>query len=124
LRLVNALLLGLYVMAHNNLAAIWLHRPMQLLLRHGKGRLSPQIHGESFDDAFINFSDAAEAFALTLSDEVHRDYAFQYSKYLRKIAEGIPSLKPNPIPGPAGRLIRAELDRVFELSFVLTAIAA
>ena len=76
---------------------------------------------DSFQLAFSDFSDAAEAFAASLSDEVHRTFAFQYFKYLQHLAQGRRLAKPDGFGlGPACRLIRAELDRLFDLSFLST----
>ena len=100
-----------------------LNRPKRLLIRYGKGPLQAQVCGESFHDAFTNFSHAAKAFALSLGDELNRNYAFEYLAYLQNVAKAKTCLKPHEFPGPACRLIRAELDRLFDLSFVLTEIA-
>src|SRR6185295_359954 len=90
-----------------------LNRPKRLLIRYCKGRLQAQVRGESFHDAFTNFSHAAKAFALSLGDELHRNYAFEYLAYLQNFAKATRCLEPQEFPGPACRLIRAELDRLF-----------
>jgi len=108
-------------MIHNDFDVAPSRRPMRSRLRYGKRHLHARVPVDLFQSAFTEFSSVAEAFAANLSDEVHRNFAFQYSKYLQHIAQGRTLVKPNGFElGPAGRLIRAELDRLFDLSFLST----
>jgi hypothetical protein len=87
----------------------------------GNRNLEGHVRVDLLQSAFTDFSGAAEAFAASLSDEVHRNFAFQYLKYLQRIAQGRTPVKPEGLGlGPASRLIRAEIDRLFELSFFST----
>jgi len=96
-------------------------RPMRSRLRYGERYIQVQVRADLFQTAFTDFSSAAEAFAASLSDEVNRNFAFRYLKYLQHIAQGRTVVKPNVFGlGPACRLIRAELDRLFDLSFMNT----
>jgi hypothetical protein len=109
-------------MIHDNFDAAPSPRPMRSRLRYGNRHLQVQVRVDLFQSAFTDFSSAAEAFAASLSDEVHRNFAFQYLKYLQNIAQGRMLVKPNAFGlGPACRLIGAELDRLFDLSFLSTA---
>ena len=108
-------------MIHDDFDAAPSSRPMRSRLRYGKRHLQVQVRVDLFQSALTNFSSAAEAFAASLCDEVHRDFAFRYLKYLQQIAQGRTLVKPNVFElGPACRLIRAELDRLFDLSFLST----
>jgi len=108
-------------MIHNEFAAEPSRRPMRSRLRYGKRHLEVEVRLDLFQLAFTDFSSAAEAFAASLSDEVHRNFAFRYLKYLQDIAQGRTLVQPNRFGvGPAYRLIRAKLDRLFDLSFLST----
>ena len=108
-------------MIHGDLHVAPCPRPMRSRLRYGQCYLLVQVQGDLFQSAFTDFSAAAKAFATTLSDEVHRNFASQYLKYLQDIAQGRTAIKPNEFGlGTACRLIRAELDRLFDLSFLST----
>ena len=108
-------------MIHDEVAGAPSRRPMRSRLRYGKRHLQVEVRQDLFQSAFTDFSSAAEAFATSLSDEVHRNFAFQYLKYLQHIAQGRTLVRPDGFGlGPACRLIRAELDRVFDLSFLST----
>jgi hypothetical protein len=108
-------------MIHNDFDAAPSRRPMRARLQYGKPHLQVQDRVDLFQSAFAEFTGAAEAFAASLSDGVHRDFAFRYLKYLQHVAEGRTQVQPYGFGlGPACRLIRAELDRLFELSFLST----
>jgi hypothetical protein len=109
------------IMIHNEFAAAPSRRPMRSRLRYGKRHLEVEVRLDLFQLAFTDFSSAAEAFAASLSDEVHRNFAFRYLKYLQDTAQGRTLVQLNRFGvGPAYRLIRAELDRLFDLSFLST----
>jgi len=82
-----------------------------------KGRLSIDLPVNSFQAAFLNFNKAAEAFAMSLSDPLHRKFAYQYLGCLQDIAHGSDQLKPSTSGRPDCRLIRAELERLFRCHF-------
>lgn len=83
-----------------------------------KGRLNMDISRTSFQSAFSMFTRAAEEFALTLNDAVHRKFAYRYLMYLQEVAHGTVSVKPNTLSGrPAFRLICNELERLFRRHF-------
>ena len=108
-------------MIHNEFAAAPSRRPMRSRLRYGKRHLEVDVRLDLFQLAFTDFSSTAEAFAASLSDEVHRNFAFRYLTYLQHIAQGRTLVKPDGFElGPACRLITAELDRLFDLSFLST----
>ena len=108
-------------MIRNDFDAAPSPKPMRSRLRYGNRYLQVQVRTDLFQSAFTDFSRAGEAFAASLSDEVHRNFAFQYLKYLQHIAQGSTPVKPNVFGlGPACRLIRAELDRLFDLNFLST----
>ena len=108
-------------MIHDDFDVAPSRRPMRSRLRYGERHLHAQVPVDLFQSAFREFTSVAEAFAANLSDKVHRNFAFQYSKYLQHIAHGRTLVKPSGFElGPAGRLIRAELDRLFDLSFLTT----
>jgi len=108
-------------MIHDDFTDVSSLRPMRSRLRYGKRHLQVEVRGDLFQLAYTDFRSAAEAFAVSLSDEMHRDFAFRYLKYLQDIAKGTALIKPNEFGlGPASRLIRAELDRLFDLSFLST----
>ena len=108
-------------MVHDDFADVPSRRPIRSRLRYGKRHLQLEVRGDLFQLAYTDFSSAAETFAVSLSDEVHRNFAFRYSKYLQDIAQGTTLVKPNDFGlGPASRLIKAELDRLFDLSFLST----
>jgi hypothetical protein len=82
-----------------------------------KGRLSIDLPVNSFQAAFLNFNKAAEAFAMSLSDPLHRKFAFQYLEYLQDIARGSERSKLSTSGRPNCRLISAELERLFRCHF-------
>jgi len=82
-------------------------------VRGKKGRLSIDIPGPHFETAFAGFTNAAEDFAMNLTDVLHRKFAFKYLGYLQEVARGSEPVKPNPNGRPACRLISAELERLF-----------
>src|SRR5262247_625354 len=82
-----------------------------------KGRLRIDLPMNSFQAAFSNFNKAAEAFATSLSDPLHRKFAFQYLEYLQDIARGSERSKLSTNGRPNCRLIGAELERLFRCHF-------
>jgi hypothetical protein len=86
-------------------------------LRSKRGRLSIDIPCPHFETAFGNFTNAAEHFAMHLSDALDRKFAYQYLGYLQEVARGSESSKPNPNGHPACRLICYELERLFRCYF-------
>jgi len=81
-------------------------------LRIRKGRLSIDLPIDSFQTAYVNFSNAAEAFWMSLSDPLDRQFACRYLAYVQGIALG--SELPKPYVGrPSWSLIRSELERLF-----------
>ncbi len=82
-----------------------------------KGHLSIDLPTNSFQAAFLNFNKAAEAFAMSLSDPLHRKFAFQYLEYLQDIARGSDRLRLSTSGRPNCRLIGAELQRLFRCYF-------
>jgi len=108
-------------MIHYGFQCSAVQQAMRARLPYGKRHLQVEVREDLFESAFTDFSGAAEAFAASLSDEVHRHFAFQYFKYLQHLAQGRTLAKPDGFGlGPACRLIRAELDRLFDLSFLST----
>jgi hypothetical protein len=108
-------------MIHYGFQCSAVQQAMRARLPYGKRHLQVEVRADSFESAFTDFSGAAEAFAASLSDEVHRNFAFRYLKYLQDTAQGRTLVQPNRFAvGPAYRLIRAELDRLFDLSFLST----
>jgi hypothetical protein len=96
-------------------------RSMRSRLQYGQRHVSAEIPVESFESACTNFNRAAEAFVVSLSDEVHRTFAHRYLEYLENIARGTKINKPEGFGlGPAARLIRGELDRLYDLNFLST----
>ena len=82
-----------------------------------KGRLSMDLPISSFQMALVNFNKAAEAFAMSLTDRLHRKFAYQYLSYLQDIAGGSEQSRPNTSGRPNCRLIGAELERLFRCHF-------
>jgi len=83
-----------------------------------KGRLNMDVPTASFPTAFSTFSSAAEGFAMTLSDVLHRKFAYSYLTYLQEVAQGAEQVRPNAVSGrPACRLICYELERLFRCHF-------
>jgi hypothetical protein len=80
-------------------------------------RFSIDIHAPHFKTDFSDFTQAAEHFAVHLSDSLHRKFAYQYLNYLQEVACGSESLKPRPFGRPARRLICYELERLFQCYF-------
>lgn len=79
-----------------------------------KGRLSIDVPASSFQTVCLNFNNAAEAFAMSLTDRLHRKFAYQYLEYLQDIARGWERMSRPSISGrPDCRLIGSELDRLF-----------
>ena len=108
-------------MIHDDFDRMPSRRSMRSRLRYGRRHVSVEIPVESFESACTNFNRAAEAFVVSLSDEVHRTFAHRYFEYLENIARGTKINKPEAFGlGPAARLIRDELDRLFDLNFVST----
>jgi|SRR5262245_48638910 len=92
-------------------------KAMEKRVTNSKGRLSMDLPVNSFQAAFLNFSKAAEAFAMSLSDPLHRKFAFQYLEYLQDIARGSERSKLSTNGRPNCRLIGAELERLFRCHF-------
>ncbi len=66
-----------------------------------------------------DFSQAAQTFAMNLSEDLYRKFALRYVEYLQEMARGLESSRPHPINGrPACTLIRAELERLFRSHFL------
>jgi hypothetical protein len=66
----------------------------------------------------VNFNEAAEAFAMSLTDSRHRKFAYQYFEYLQDIARGSePPTRPHTNGNPNSRLIMVELERLFNCHF-------
>jgi hypothetical protein len=82
-----------------------------------KGRLSIDVPINSFETVFVNFNNAAEAFAISLTDRLHRKFAYQYVAYLQDIARGSEQLRPSTSGRPNCRLIGSELERLFRFYF-------
>jgi hypothetical protein len=116
-----AIVLSGIIMLHDYFDQQLSPRSMRSRLRYGKRRVQAEIRVESFPIALANFSRAAEAFALSLNDAPNRNFAFRYAVYLQDIAHEVKAVKPHEFGlGPAARLIRAELDRLFDVSFLST----
>ena len=82
-------------------------------------RLRAELPPDLFRAAFADFSNAAQAFATSLSDEWDRKFALRYLEYLQEHAYGSESPRPNPIHGrPSCTLVRAELERLFRSHFL------
>jgi hypothetical protein len=80
-------------------------RPSRKRIKTRKGRLNIDIPAESFHTAFYTFSKAAEGFAMTLSDMLHRKFAYNYLTYLQEFALDAEQEKPNLVMGrPAYKL--------------------
>jgi hypothetical protein len=86
-------------------------------LKNKRGRLSIDIPRPHFETAFRDFTNAAEHFAIHLSDALDRKFAYQYLEYVQEVARGSELVKPNPIGRPACRLICYELERLFRCHF-------
>ena len=87
-------------------------------LRTRPGRLCIDIASKSFKTAFMNFSDEATAFAMSLTDQLHRRFACEYLAYLQNVANGSEPVRKNSASGrPACRLICIELERLFKSHF-------
>ena len=83
------------------------------------GRLRTELPADVFRIAFVNFSQAAETFAMNLGDDLYRKFALRYIEYLQEIARGLESSRPHAMHGrPACTLIRAELERLFRSHFL------
>ena len=109
------------IMLHDHFDEHVSRRLVRSRLRYGRRRVQAEIPVESFPIALANFSRAAEAFALSLNDEPHRNFAFRYAEYLQNIAHEVKVVKPHEFGlGLGARLIRAELDRLFDVSFLST----
>ena len=84
----------------------------------GKRHLCIDLPASCFQTAFVNFNEAAEAFAMSLSDSRHRKFAYQYFEYLQDIARGSqPPTRPHANGNPNSRLIIVELERLFNCHF-------
>ena len=86
-------------------------------LRIKRGRLSIDIPRPHFETALRDFTNAAEHFAMHLSDALGRKFAYHYLGYLQELARGSELARPNPNGRPAGRLICYELERLFRCYF-------
>ena len=82
-----------------------------------KGRLRIDLPINSFETAFVNFNNASEAFVASLTDSLHRRFAYRYLEYLQDIARGSDRLKPSTNRQPNWRLIGYELERLFKSYF-------
>ena len=85
-------------------------------------RLRVELPPHLFPTAFSNFSNTAQAFAMGLSEELHRKFALRYLTYLQEVAHGLKPQRPHSLPDgrPASTLIRAELERLFQCHFSQT----
>jgi len=90
--------------------------PDKRLIRR-KGRLTIDVPVSSFETVFVNFNNASEAFAMSLTDRLHRVFAYQYLAYLQDIARGCERLRPSASGRPNCRLIAQELERLFRSYF-------
>jgi hypothetical protein len=91
------------------------HSSIAVVFRRLRAELPPDL----FRAAFANFSNAAQAFATSLSEERDRKFALRYLEYLQEHAYGSESPRPNPIHGrPSCTLVRAELERLFRSHFL------
>jgi hypothetical protein len=87
-------------------------------IRTRAGRLCIDLPVDSFQPAFTNFTSEAEEFAMSLTDRLHRRFAYQYLGYLQEVANGLEPIKTNTVSGrPACRLICTELERIFRQNF-------
>jgi hypothetical protein len=77
-----------------------------------KGRLSIDVPVSSFQTVLVNFNNAAEAFAMNLTDRLHRKFAYQYLAFLQDAAHGSDQLEPSTSGRPNCRLIGSELERL------------
>jgi hypothetical protein len=91
--------------------------PVEKRVTVGKGRLRIDVPMHSFHAANMNFNSAAEAFAVSLNDQLHRKFAYQYFDYLQDIARGWEQSKPSVSGRPDCRLIASELERIFRCCF-------
>jgi hypothetical protein len=82
-----------------------------------KGRLTIDVPVSSFQTVFVNFNNASEAFAMSLTDRLNRLFAYQYLAYLQDIARGWDRLRPSASGRPNCRLITYELERLFRSYF-------
>jgi len=80
-------------------------------------KLQIDVSSELYQTAFGKFTVAAEEFVLSLTDSLHRKFAHRRLVYLQELAAGGQQPRPNPVGYPADRLIRNELDRLFEKEF-------
>jgi hypothetical protein len=94
------------------------NRVVQLEFKRRK--LQIDVSSDLFQIAFGKFTVAAEEFVLSLTDSLHRKFAQRYFVYLQEIAQGAELSRSNTVSVPAYRLIRNELDRLFERDFVQT----
>ena len=86
-----------------------------------KGRFTIDLSRDRYRVAFANFSNAAEAFSMSLSDPFDRRFACRYFTYLQDMDAPKES---KPFGGrPSCRLIRAELERLFKSHFCAPAAA-
>ena len=86
-------------------------------------KLQIDVSSDLFQAAFGKFTVAAEEFVLSLTDSLHRKFAHRYLVYLQEIAQGEAQSRPHQVSYPADRLIRSELDRLFEKYFFQTVAA-
>ena len=94
------------------------NRVVQLEFKRRK--LQIDLSSDLFQAAFGRFTVAAEEFVLSLTDSLHRRFAHRYLVYLQEIAQGAELPRSNAVSLPAYRLIRNELDRLFEREFFQT----
>jgi hypothetical protein len=83
------------------------------------GRLRIELSPDLSRIALADFSQAAQTYAMNLSEDLYRKFAFRYIGYLQEIAHGLEPSKPHAIHDlPACTLIRAELERLFRSHFL------
>jgi len=82
-----------------------------------RGRLRIDVPFSSFQTVVVNFNNAAEAFVMSLTDRLHRKFAYQYLAYLQDVAHGWEQLRPSTSGRPNCRLIGSELERLFKGHF-------
>jgi hypothetical protein len=86
-------------------------------IRRRRRGLQVDLPSDLFQTAFGKFTSAAERFALSLTDSLHRRFAHRYLVYLQETAQGERPTRPTSVSLPACTLIRCELDRIFRSHF-------
>jgi hypothetical protein len=86
-------------------------------IRRRRRGLHVDLPSDLFQTAFGKFTSAAERFALSLTDSLHRRFAHRYLVYLQETAQGERPARPTSVCLPACTLIRSELDRIFRTHF-------